>query len=308
MKRVITLMSTYNGDKYLDAQIRSIMDQQGVDVTLLIRDDGSSDGTLSLLERWRKAEPDRIEVIADNNMGFVASFSRLIKEGLKRYKEAEIFAFADQDDVWLSDKLARGVKAIEGKEEEYAGRPIAYASNTMLVDSELNEIGLRWRCGDIEITRSRGLVENFATGCTMLFNRKAAEIYDRTYRPGLKVHDFRMYQIALFAGCFIWDKESRILYRQHSGNQIGSQPFWGRMKRRLLKKRYKEHTLEKQNRAFLRDCGDELDPEGRALIERFCDYRKNLKTRFQLFANREIGYSRRESDFFYRLKVLMGTV
>ncbi|MGN0237228.1 MAG: glycosyltransferase [Lepagella sp.] len=308
MRKVVTLMSTYNGEKYLDAQIRSIMDQQGVDVKLLIRDDGSSDGTLALLGRWQEEESGRIEVIEDKNIGFAASFSRLIKEGLSRYPDAEIFSFADQDDVWLSDKLERGVKAIERKEPEYTGRPIAYASNTMLVDSDLKEIGLRWQCGDIEITRSRGLVENFATGCTMLFNRVAAEIYDRTYRTGLKVHDFRMYQIALFAGCFIWDKESRILYRQHGGNQIGSQPFWGRMKTRLLKQRYKEHTLEKQNRAFLRDCGDELDQEGRALIERFCEYRKSMKSRIQLLMDREIGYSRRESDFFYRLKVLMGTV
>lgn len=93
-KSVQVVMSTYNGEKYLKEQIDSILSQEGVDVRLYIRDDGSSDRTTDILASYQEHKNVKIE--KGNNLGFAKSFLTALDE----CDEADYYAFSDQDDVW----------------------------------------------------------------------------------------------------------------------------------------------------------------------------------------------------------------
>ena len=100
--KVQVLMSTYNGEKYVEEQINSITENQieNVEVSLLVRDDGSRDRTLEVLNVLKAKEPIQIEVMQGKNLGVTRSFLQLIKNA----PEADLYFFADQDDRWIKDK------------------------------------------------------------------------------------------------------------------------------------------------------------------------------------------------------------
>ena len=98
MKKVLVLMSTYNGGNYISAQIESILTQENIDVELLIRDDGSIDETINIINMISAKHTDRIRLIIGKNLGYEKSFLNLLFNA----KNADFVAFADQDDVWDS--------------------------------------------------------------------------------------------------------------------------------------------------------------------------------------------------------------
>lgn len=130
-KSVQVVMSTYNGEKYLKEQIDSILSQEGVDVRLYIRDDGSSDRTTDILASYQEHKNVKIE--KGNNLGFAKSFLTALDE----CDEADYYAFSDQDDVWEKDKLST---AIEILEEESQSTPLLYCSALQRVDENLNPL------------------------------------------------------------------------------------------------------------------------------------------------------------------------
>ena len=109
MKKVCVLMSTYNGEKYLKEQIDSILKQKGVKVNLLVRDDGSTDNTLSLLEEYKKK--GLLDYCCGSNMKPARSFMELLSIA----PDSDYYAFSDQDDYWEHDKLFNAVKNTEKK-------------------------------------------------------------------------------------------------------------------------------------------------------------------------------------------------
>ncbi len=301
---VVVLMSTYNGANWLREQIDSIFAQIGmVSVKLLVRDDGSTDETVDILEQYKQEHPSEMKLIRGKNLGFALSFSQLIVEGLKCYPQCEYFAFSDQDDVWLPEKLA---KAVEKIGMESTDMPMVYCSNTQLVDSDLKPIRMGWNPKKVQLTKERCLIQSFATGCTMVFNRKAARLYVDHRPEVVKVHDYLMYQICMFLGKVVWDENSYILYRQHRNNQIGRPGFKTRMSHRLHSKNYKAHTLELQNRRFLEAYKSLLSVDDIGIISNVVFYRQDWCKRFSLIFNRKIKYTRFESNFFWVLKILNG--
>lgn len=301
---VCILMSTYNGEKYLEEQLESLIRQKGAEIKILIRDDGSIDGTRLILKRWQEDYPVLIELLLEENIGFAMSFTHLVQIAVERYHDADFYAFCDQDDVWLPNKLAVAVGKLP---KEHSDIPITYCSNTTLVDSNLKFISKHWKSDEVCLTKERALIQSFATGCTMVFNRRAAEIYV-THTPSvIKVHDFLMYQICMFLGQVIYDRHSHILYRQHGGNQIGSPNAWGRLKRRF-EWRNRERTLELQNYYFLETYRDLLSVEDIYIFSQIVFYRRSLFNRVALIFNHKISYTKLEYNFFFILKIIIGRV
>lgn len=107
---VAILMATYNGDKYIEEQIQSIINQTYKNWQLFIRDDGSSDETLKIIKNFTNID-HRIHKITDNlgNLGPCLNFNELIKTHL----EYKYIMFADQDDVWLENKIMISVNKIK---------------------------------------------------------------------------------------------------------------------------------------------------------------------------------------------------
>ena len=107
MKKIIVLMSTYNGEKYLQVQLDSILSQENVDLELLVRDDGSTDSTKTILERYQSE--GKLTWYSGKNKKPAYSFFDL----LGKCKDADYYAFADQDDFWHEDKLINAIKRLE---------------------------------------------------------------------------------------------------------------------------------------------------------------------------------------------------
>ena len=105
MYEVAVLMSTYNGEKYLREQVKSIFQQEQVKVSLYVRDDGSTDNTIKIINELQK-EYDNIFLIKGENIGWRRSFRYLIDNVPTKY---EYYAFSDQDDFWLKRKLIRAI-------------------------------------------------------------------------------------------------------------------------------------------------------------------------------------------------------
>lgn len=302
MDSVLVLLSSYNGEKFLSEQIESILRQKDVVVKILCRDDGSKDNTIGIIKYFQCSYPGSIELIEGKNKGFAMSFSELIKIGLERYPEIRYFAFADQDDVWLPEKLSVAINIIS---QQLTDLPVAYCSATQQVDAALRPIGLVKSREPKMFTKHNALIFNPATGCTMVFNRKAADLYAGHMPKKLIYHDYHMYQICKFLGEVIFDPTPHILYRQHSYNQIGKPTFFKRFKKRFSGN-FKHRNLENQNTIFYSAYGSQLSDEDSLLFKEFINYRKSFKTRLKLIFNRKFRYSSFEPNFFFILKAIMG--
>ena len=175
---VAILLATYNGEKYLQAQLDSLVTQSHSDWVLLWRDDGSTDGTRAVMQRFNATigAARCIEITGtDGRIGATASFMTLLRAAA----DYPLVAFADQDDVWLPEKLARAVAGLDAVTDSEPGLDRA---RHLVVDAELHPRGELFR-----LRRPPGfpdaLVQNVVTGCTAMLNRTAATLIAATDPP-----------------------------------------------------------------------------------------------------------------------------
>lgn len=225
--KVQILMSAYNGEKYLEEQLESLLYQTYSNIEIIIRDDGSTDGTEKLLKIYEENHSN-IKVIREENVGVVDSFFGLLKKS-----DAEYIAFCDQDDIWMKQKVEMAVLALSGE-----NMPAVYCGNKLLVNADLEEMGI----ADTQRMNpgfGNAVVENIATGCTILINRKLAEILKEHIPKHAILHDWWCYLVASYCGKVIYDQTPYIYYRQHENNQVGGKAgFVGQIaaKKKYLKK------------------------------------------------------------------------
>lgn len=213
------LLGTYNGEMFLGEQLRSIVAQTDPDWTILIRDDGSTDGTLAVVDGFRASREDRIACLdsVPGRLGALGNFMMLLAHA----PSAQRYAFADQDDVWLPDKLARAARALD---QEPAGIPVLYCARQSIVDDALREIGLSPALRHPPSFRN-ALVQNIATGCTVVMNAAARQTVLAVPPPERTLHDWWAYLVTTaIGGRVIFDPQPVLLYRQHVGNAVGSAP------------------------------------------------------------------------------------
>lgn len=174
MDKVAILMSTYNGAKYLREQIDSILFQKGVEVTLYIRDDGSSDGTIDIVKEYAQKYQNIIWTMG-KNVGVGNSFMQLIYDCPDDY---DYYAFSDQDDIWLEDKLKVAIDSIKQRDT-----PALYASNQMLVDENGTQISLRYpKDYDMQNSVEAQFQINRISGCTFVFNKVLKKVLSEPAR------------------------------------------------------------------------------------------------------------------------------
>lgn len=214
MKKVCVMMSTYNGEKYLENQIDSVLSQRNVEVILYIRDDGSTDKTCDIVEKYKKMY-ENIVLVREKNCGPARSFWNLIEMS----PDVEYYAFCDQDDIWLEDKLITALNSIGD-----INIPAVYYSKTTLADESGKKLKKQYYSDyQSRIPSFPQLVmENTATGCTMVFNTAMRNIA-RTFFPDyIRMHDHLLLLLCMYYdGKIFFDNESHILYRQHSNNVVG---------------------------------------------------------------------------------------
>lgn len=216
MEKVAVIMSVYNGELYIREQIDSILNQKGIQLVLFIRDDGSDDSTVKIIEKYSQEYENIVFWNKEDrkNLGVKKSFFSLLKEVCERYKDINYYAFSDQDDYWKENKLIAAIK------QRVQGKKWLYYSNKTIVDESLNilqEENLKYYGDYFEIFWGA-----LASGCTMVFNRELAECVLNARKEIQLLHDSQFYRVAKSVGAsVIFDKNSYILYRQHGKNVCG---------------------------------------------------------------------------------------
>lgn len=214
-KKIVVLLSTYNGEQFLEEQIHSILNQKSVhQIDLWIRDDGSTDRTIEILKRLETQFPSRVKVYYDENIGYIKSFFELIK----RAEGYDYYALSDQDDIWQDDKLEIAVNQCE--ECGYEG-PLLYGSSSFLVNEQLEVMGETQK-NLRGITWDNLLIQNFFPGHTQVFNDSLCQMLKEDIDCSkIYVHDFWITYVAFLFGKTIFDNQSHTLYRQHGTNTVG---------------------------------------------------------------------------------------
>ncbi len=301
MPRVCVLLSTYNGARFLGEQLDSLAGQAGVEVMLHARDDGSKDATVDILRARAGRWPELACLTPGTNLGPALSFLELLRTAPD---DADYYAFCDQDDVWLPDKLARAVATMAG-----TPGPALYCSNVALVDETLVPLG---QAPDHRDTRFAHLLfENIAFGCTTVLDRAARDLV-KSRDPGdsAVMHDWWCGLVVAAFGVVHYDARPGVLYRQHRGNVVGQQgsalvQTWREIAR-FLRDAPGFYRIHAQASALLRLYGDGLPAHHRVQTERLVASRKRVRDRLLYAINGPVTRLRRFDAVVVRALIVAG--
>lgn len=251
------LLSTYNGERFLVEQIDSILSQTFTSWKLLIRDDGSKDGTCKIIQEYVERFPEKIVWINSEsvyNVGVIRSF-----EALLEVSESPYYMFCDQDDVWLPNKIQTTLnKMLELEEQNGDDKPIVVHTDLKVVDSKLDIISESMFATSKSSPKIiykniyNTFICNCVTGCTMMGNKKSRCI-SLPFPKFIEMHDSWVPRKSLLEeGVVAPIYESTMLYRQHSFNVVGVAPKITLKKRLMsLKSTYLQFVLLCKKRKIL---------------------------------------------------------
>jgi rhamnosyltransferase len=218
MRAIAVILAAYNGSVWIQEQIASIFAQEGVDVTLFVSVDASNDGTEALVDDLASKD-SRIVVLPHGQHfgGAAPNFYRLIKD--VNFEAFDYIALADQDDIWLNNKLSRACNLLAtAGVDAYSSNAIAFWPDGRQMLIRKSQSQAKWDF----------LFEAAGPGCTYVFSRKLViEIQKKLMLEWANVqsiglHDWLFYAYARANGYpWIIDDFSGILYRQHAHNQVG---------------------------------------------------------------------------------------
>jgi glycosyltransferase involved in cell wall biosynthesis len=271
---VAVLLSTYNGATYLQEQLESLRAQERVRVCLHARDDGSSDLTCEILRQYAGVWPALADTSPGQNLGPAASFLQLLRTAPD---DADYYAFCDQDDVWLPEKLARAAAALASETG-----PALYCSNVICVADDLRVLGVPPAHDGPGFEHL--LFENVGAGCTVVLNPAArALINSEVPLRGVVMHDWWCVLVVAMFGHVHYDPEPSIFYRQHGANALGLQANWGAQKVRqvfrLFRERHAFYPIHAQATELLSLYGDRMQAAHRNRLERLVASKRSWLTR-----------------------------
>lgn len=269
---ITVVMSTYNGEKFIEEQIKSIFEQRRVRIKLIIRDDGSSDNTVEIIRRLSC----KYNIVLEQgcNIGAKNSFYELIRN----CPDSRYIAFCDQDDYWLQEKLHIAIKFLKN----YEHVPSMYYSNLYVVDENLK--GRKKMFTSLSVKNyGQSLTYNEVVGCTLVINRRLLNVVKESL--AVKPVCFHDQWISLLCSCVngvkVADNDAYILYRQHQNNEIGAKSS---LKKKIQKsslcngKRYRSQV----NSQILESISNYIPSEQLSQQQMIAEYRENLKNKISL--------------------------
>lgn len=302
--KLIVLMSTYNGEKYIREQLDSLINQDLKPYKILIRDDGSKDNTVCILEEYA-SKYNYIEYYCGKNLGPAKSFWELINN----CPEADYYSLCDQDDVWFSNKLSSAVSMLEKENKKI---PLLYAGRFTLTDEKLyplnSNVSKLYSFTDF----AHSLIYHTAPGCTFVFNdeaRKQIVKYD-VNKEYCVIHDAIIHKIVTMFGKMVLDETPHMLYRQHSNNVYGLTAnkfaeFVHRISSFLSGnvKNYRSNYAKSLLNVYSRECS----MENKELLNIVGNYVGNIYYK-KLLLNKECFRSNTINDIFFKILVLVNYI
>lgn len=305
--KITVLLSTYNGEKYLQEQLDSLYAQdlpEGFAMEILVRDDGSSDQTVNILEENRKQ--GKLTFYVGENVKPAKSFWDLVQ----RTPASEYYAFCDQDDVWHTDKLLRAINRL--REEKEQRQPLLYCSNVTVVDSVLNPIGnMHDGHKTLYTDFAHSLIYSLAPGCTMVFNHAAREAflrYDMNEQFEV-IHDWLAHKITAMLGTVIYDATPTMLYRQHGNNVIGAQAAGLITLLKGIKRFMTTSALirSKSARSLLNVYGEQVSSQNKRFLKLVSDYQESRQAK-KLLIKEESFFVQKKTDFLFKVLVKLNKI
>ena len=294
MDKVAVLMSTYNGEKYLSIQIDSILAQEGVEVELYIRDDGSSDSTVEIINKY--AEKDkRVKFVPGPPLGVGRSFMTLL--GMNN--DADYFSFADQDDYWYPNKLQSGIRKIK----ECKSKTALYCCNQNCVDSDGAFLYKRFPDSYNIPSVISIVLRNEIAGCTMIMNSNMRSEIIENLPPfdyfKLMLHDAWIMCVASITGVVLFDKKPYMDFRRHQSafseeSIIGYRKksvikyYYGKINRLKKRKLKKRNTTSKMAIYIITLFGSKLSDEDIRILEIIGYYLSGIRNKIKLLKNKKI--------------------
>ena len=300
------LLSAYNGEKYIAQQVESIMKQSNVEhITLLIRNDGSTDNTTQILEKLSK-KYSNIRVINGTNVGLIASFFKLLEIAVKEYN-FDYYSFSDQDDYWMKNKLKSAVSYLEKEDQS---TPLLYGCRSNIIDENLQPTGFATQLKERKLTFFNTAIQNIIPGHNQVLNKKLARIVIHNTKDLSKIYsqDLWITNIAAVTGKILFDNTPHTWYRMHGNNQLG----YGKSKSsrlfahlaRLKKKEAKKMSLQLQY--FLKCYNTFLTNEEVKEIKTFFLSQKNILKRLEYIKCTKFYRQTSKETFLYKVLYLIG--
>lgn len=274
MKKVNVLLSSYNGEKYIREQIESILSQTYSDITLYVRDDGSQDGTPDILREYERQ--GKIILETGQNVGFIKSFFWLVAH----CGGADYYAYADQDDVWMPEKISMAVECLTQEEEMHGEIPVLYFSNYDFYNEKMEFVAhAAPETAEKHPSFRNALTDCMPLGFNSVFNRVARDMMAENVPKFSCGHDWWTYILCQGLGRVVYDPRPTVRYRR-TGNNVsaGGMNFikfqiW-RIKKFIIGGNMKNIRIMLAE--FWKLYGDRLSEEDRKLLSLFVRKKYNL--------------------------------
>lgn len=304
-QHAIVLMSTYNGRKYLTEQLACIKEQTwpGM-ITVILRDDGSKDDTVDIAKAYPQTDKRKLQVIQAPNVGPQRSFLELIRMA----PAADYYFFADQDDVWDTEKIAVAVEAMQGQ-----NGPVCWCSNFRHSHMDLSVYEEKALEKAPVFTPLQIIFYNRIPGCVMGFNRELMALLQAMELDNVMMHDSMALSLAAACGQVLYDPQPRITHRIHQSNVVGHGHKkivlhkWipEKLKLLMIKENYDLSQMAEQ---FLKVAGAQIHPEYKDDILLLRDFKKSRALTNALLRHRDTQGSLKDrtvlsirSKIFFRL-------
>lgn len=219
--KVQILLATFNGERFLEDQLKSLLQQTYDNIEIICRDDGSIDRTVSILNKYKSLYPDKIRIILDDDKTgrACANFMKLIE-----IADAPYVMFCDQDDYWFPEKVNESLHCMKKEENGNANVPVLVFCDYIVTDENLEPTKFNKKKNQVykAYTDLRHLlVQNYVTGCTTILNRA---LYKSMLLDPSKIvmHDWWAALCASSSGKITHLDKTLMYYRQHGGNCVGA--------------------------------------------------------------------------------------
>lgn len=303
--KLAVLLSAYNGEKYIDQQIQSILKQKNIkNITLIIRNDGSTDSTAKILEKY-SSNFANIKILNEHNIGLVKSFFKLLEYSFN--EGFDYYAFCDQDDYWLPDKLISAVNLLSKEDDNI---PLLYGSCSILADKNLNSSNKTTQKLIRPITFYNSAIQNICPGHTQVLNKKLAEKLLNNFSEDMRFYsqDLWITNVATVTGKIIFDNQPHVLYRMHGNNELGyGQGKISRLKEHIHRLKQNECKLMSLQLKEFIDCfGDYLTITEKEEMNKFFSSQKNIINRMKYSINTKLYRQTKKETLAFKILYIFG--
>lgn len=304
VEKICVLMTSYNPKKYILDQVKSIIDQKDVLVDIVIRDDASTD--LTWLNEVMKRYPQITVIRGKKNLGVIKNVWQLIDYANQEKQDYDFFAYSDQDDVWMPDKLTTGINVLK---KSQSTRPNLYYTNLLLTDQNLNPNGNLFPTGVVKSNLGQGLAQIFEFACTSIFNKTMVNEL-ATIPKEFMQFDHLIYYMAIIRGKAYFDNTPYIYYRQHGENVSGNKKhdihyILSKLSIVVPKPSETDSSFKNISKYLLKYFEKDLTIEQREIVFKVANY-KSFLSRIKIICDRRIRAGYQPKDFYRMLRLLVG--